>query len=71
MTHTHKCRWEDDHTWFWSFIKHFEDLPPREDGCGHEWKHVRLEGVSNEEYRQAHLCPNCGAGPWYTIEDPV
>lgn len=29
-------------------------------GCGHIWEHERLVDVSEEVYRQAHLCPTCG-----------
>lgn len=37
-----------------------------EKGCGHFWIHdggetIKLEGA---EYRQEHMCPKCGRGPF-------
>lgn len=44
--------------------------PPKNlEGCGFVWEHVRLVNVSDQEYSENHLCPNCGVGPWYTIAD--
>lgn len=34
--------------------------------CKKPWEHVRPIGVSSKEYAKKHMCPNCGAGPWFT-----
>ncbi len=40
------------------------DPPLDEHGCGREWEHERIF-KSKEDYANRHMCPNCGAGPWY------
>lgn len=34
-------------------------------GCGFEWEHERIF-KNSADYSRRHMCPNCGAGPWYT-----
>jgi uncharacterized protein with PIN domain len=33
--------------------------------CQHRWRHARPQGASEAEYADAHMCPECGKGPWY------
>lgn len=45
------------------------DPPLTEAGCGFEWEHERIF-LNDDDYSRRHLCPKCGAGPWYTIVLP-
>jgi hypothetical protein len=34
-------------------------------GCGHTWSHDdSCATLPDKEFKEAHTCPNCGAGPW-------
>lgn len=46
----------------------FNEIVSGQTGCGWEWAHLRLEGVSDEEYDANHMCPQCGAGPWMATD---
>lgn len=32
--------------------------------CGYEWEHERIF-LNSDDYANRHLCPRCGAGPWF------
>jgi hypothetical protein len=58
--HSHKC---GHHS---MFPRVGIDPHPDVQGCGHVWAHpLPPPGASDEEYKQRHICPACGAGPWY------
>ena len=57
--HTHICGVTDE-------VEEYESGVKAEDGCGFEWQHEPPPiDCTAEENRQLHMCPNCGAGPWY------
>lgn len=35
-------------------------------GCGHIWEHSEVEYASPREKARAHMCSQCGRGPWYS-----
>lgn len=37
--------------------------------CGHEWQHMRPTDATDEEYAEAHRCPECREGPWLDRTD--
>lgn len=57
--HKHRCGFHLN-----AMDRNDEDPPLAVQGCGHEWEHARLF-LSAEDYANRHMCPNCGAGPWY------
>lgn len=37
-------------------------------GCDHQWSHTTLDAKpGTPEYARAHMCPQCGRGPWYHL----
>lgn len=59
--HTHVCGYDPDyHDWRHDLITGQTTLD-RGAGCGHRWSH----GDGNQNKAEAHICPECGRGPWY------
>jgi hypothetical protein len=62
--HYHKCGYPSDPS-----RRKDEDPPPSVKGCGFEWAHDKPVDVdvSSAMYVERHMCPMCGAGPWYIM----
>lgn len=62
-THYHKCGYPGPSR------RKDEDPPPEVKGCGYEWAHWRPDNAdtSTADYKARHMCPVCGAGPWWVM----
>jgi hypothetical protein len=62
-THYHKCGYPGPAR------RKDEDPSPDVKGCGYEWAHWKATGTdpNTADYRARHMCPVCGAGPWWVM----